>query len=423
MLESKIALPPERPGVRIGSRSLIANTLIFAASAGLAVWSFHLLRDKLTTVVSRDAVINGTLIDLNAPIDGTVTRLAASTGTPLKPNQSVLTLTNARVLDQTSQLPVQEIKTRINDLQVQIARAQGELNRTLGMQQVWTTEQATQQKLETIDAAEAVRQAEAELQAARSRYRLAELSYQRQAALYREGATPEATLDVATLERDELAHTVQSLEARLDAMQNQQKASQVGVSLVRERGNYSPRFRLQDLELDAAKQRQEITNLQQNLADAKAELAQAIADVQRQETELKLNQQTEVMAPASGVIWELSAKQGQFVEKGATLGRLLDCSRRWVDVFVDEQAVRSIQPGTPATIELYGSGSQTLKGKVSLIRSGLGRLQPGQEVAVPITPNLPRTTQVRVALDPSTATGSPDVMCYVGYTGRVSFQL
>jgi len=92
-------------------------------------------------------------------------------------------------------------------------------------------------------------------------------------------------------------------------------------------------------------------------------------------------------------------------------------------VFVDEQAVRSLQPGTPASIELYGSNAQVLQGKVSLVRSGIGRLAAGEDVAVPIMPNLPRNTQVRVDLDPTTAKNNPNLFCHVGYTGRVTFKV
>lgn len=145
-----------------------------------------------------------------------------------------------------------------------------------------------------------------------------------------------------------------------------------------------------------------------------SEQIQAKADTERKEKVV-------VKVPTSGVVWRLSAQPGQFVQQGASLGQVLDCKRRWVDVFVDEQAVRSIQPGTPASIELYGLDSHVLQGRVTMIRSGMGRLAAGEDVAVPITPNLPRNSQVRVDLDPGTDKGNPNLLCYVGYTGRVTF--
>lgn len=223
-------------------------------------------------------------------------------------------------------------------------------------------------------------------------------------------------LDDAKRELETSKNLVDSLEARLKATRANQKAIGLGLNLARSRSNYDPRIRLQELQLEIADQRQLIATLKQNIKNAQAELIQAKTDMERKE-------QIVVNVPTSGVIWNLLAQRGQFVQQGTTLGKVLDCSRRWVDVFVDEQAVRSIQPGIPATIELYGSEAQVLHGRVSIIRSGLGRLAAGEDVAVPITPNMPRNSQVRVNLDPSTPKGTPNLLCYVGYTGKVTFKV
>lgn len=122
----------------------------------------------------------------------------------------------------------------------------------------------------------------------------------------------------------------------------------------------------------------------------------------------------------------MNAQNGKLLEKGESVGQVLDCSRRWIDVFVDEQSLSELQPGTRATVELYGaplnSYSQTLHGKISLVRSGVGRLTAGEEVAIPINANLARNTQVRVELDANTQKDNSK-FCYVGYTGRVTFQI
>ena len=47
---------------KVMPRSLLSNVLILIVSAGLVVLAIRLLHTRLTSVVSRDAVINGTLI-------------------------------------------------------------------------------------------------------------------------------------------------------------------------------------------------------------------------------------------------------------------------------------------------------------------------------------------------------------------------
>jgi multidrug resistance efflux pump len=113
------------------------------------------------------------------------------------------------------------------------------------------------------------------------------------------------------------------------------------------------------------------------------------------------------------VIWKLDARKGQLIRQEKSVGQMIDCSRRWVDVYVEEQSIESIQIGMPAKIELYGASKLVLNGKVSLIRSGLGRFNAGEDVAITIPQNLPRTTQVRVELDKNSDVGDPNVFCYI----------
>lgn len=397
---------------KVQPRSLLSNLLILMISAGLIVLSLRLLQTRLTSVISRDAVINGTLIDINSPLEGTITELRVKTGEAVPKDKTVITLNNDRV----SKLQVQEITSRINEQQAQLERAQAQLERQLALLQLLLDDQQNQSRLEMLEAKDSVAQAEAELKGAQARYQVAQTSYNRSKFLATEGALAQTQLDDAKRELEESKNLVGSLEARLKVVRANQKAVGFGLNLSRSRSNYDPSIRLQELQLQIADQRKAIATLKQNISNAKAELIQAKADMERKE-------KIAVEIPTSGVLWNLSAQRGQFVQQGTRLGQVLDCNKRWVDVFVDEKAVRSLHPGMPATIELYGSDSQVLQGRVSIIRSGLGRLAAGEDVAVPITPNMPRNSQVRVDLDPATPKGTPNVLCYVGYTGRVTFQV
>ncbi len=91
-------------------------------------------------------------------------------------------------------------------------------------------------------------------------------------------------------------------------------------------------------------------------------------------------------------------------------------------MFVDEQSLRLIHPRTKAKIELYGSKGKVLWGTVSNIRSGLGRLNPGDDQVIPIPENYPRQSQMRVELNANQDWGEGNFY-YVGYTARVTFQI
>lgn len=400
------------PDYKVAPRSLLSNLLILSVSVGLVTVSVHLLHTKFTSVISRDAVINGTLININAPEDGTVVELPVKTGESVSLDQTILTIKNERI----SKLPTQAIITRINDQQAQLDRAQAQLERQIILLQTFSQEQQNQANLESLEAQNSVAEVESELQGAKARYQIAQKSYGRSKFLTIEGALAQTQLDAVAKELSESKNLVGSLEARLEVIRAKQKASGLGLTLSRSRSSYDPRIRLQEMQLQIADGRKAIATLQQGIKDAKSELVQAQTDASRKE-------EVVVKVPTPGVIWHMPVQSGQFVQQGASLGQILDCKRRWVDVFVDEKAVRSIQPGTLATIELYGSNSQVLQGHVSIIRSGLGRLAAGEDVAVPITPNMPRNSQVRVDLEANKDNGDPSLMCYVGYTGRVTFKI
>jgi multidrug resistance efflux pump len=397
---------------KVQARSLPSNLLILVISVGLILWSFRLIQTKLTSVTSVDAVVNGTLIDIKAPSEGTVFTQAVNTGDITVRDRPILTLKNERI----SKLQVQEINSRINQQQAQLDRSQAQLNRQLALMQRLLADEHKHRTLVSLEAQQSLAQMESDLQGAQARYNLAQLSYKRTKFLATQGALPQANLDTAAIEMEQRQAEVSSLKARLNALRTDRQAAQLGLSLTKTRSNFDPEIRLEELQLQIADQRKTIQMLKQSIQDAKAELIQANADIKRKQTVV-------VSAPTSGVIWRLSAQRGKFVQQGESLGQALDCGRRWVDVFVDERAVRSLQPGTPATIELYGSKSPILHGSVSMVRSGLGRLAAGEDIAIAIDPNLRRNTQVRVELAPDTDKGSPNLFCYVGYTGRVTFKV
>jgi multidrug resistance efflux pump len=394
------------------SRSLISNSVLIVASASLVIWSGQLIKTRVTSVISRDAIINGVLVDLKTPAPGIVEQLSLKTGDIVSYNQVIATLKNDRV----SKLDSQEIITKISEQLAEIEAETAKLNRLTVLLQTVKLDKKNQLQLSTQRAQESVEEVASDLKASQAKLRLAQLDYQRTQLLASEGALPKAVLDKATLEMREQQAVVESLESKLAASKTEHNATKLDLSLNQSRSGFDPNIRQQEIQMEIDEQKYKIKTLQATLNSTRAELAQAQADIGRQ-------QQVTVKAPTQGIIWRQVAQKGKYLEEGEILGQVLDCKRRWVDVYVDEQAVRSLQTGAIANIELYGSSSQVLQGRVSLVRSGVGRLAAGEDVAIPVSPNLPRNTQVRVELNPNTSKGGANSFCYVGYTGKVTFQV
>ena len=394
---------------QISNRSLSANILIVILSIGLIIWAIRLLQSKFTSINSLDAVVNGVVIDIKTPQEGIIKTLNASTGSIIEKDSLLLSVEN----DQVSNLQVKQISSRLSSQKSQLAIAEGQLKQLLSLTESLQSDDKNQKRLEVSDYSDRVEQYESDLRGVIARLKLTQVNYDRAVLLQKEGAYSQSVLDLAKVELQARQSEVESLEARRQSVLTNREAASFGLTLDRTPSNYDPRVRLEDVQLQIDNLQRTIVSLRQSISDAQGELTEAEADVERRRNAI-------VKAPVSGVIWKLDARKGQLIRQEKSVGQMIDCSRRWVDVYVEEQSIESIQIGMPAKIELYGASKLVLNGKVSLIRSGLGRFNAGEDVAITIPQNLPRTTQVRVELDKNSDVGDPNVFCYIGYTGKVT---
>jgi multidrug resistance efflux pump len=400
-------------------RSPIANFVMMGISAGLFVWAWQFFQSRASTVVSVDAVVNGNLVDLKSPEEGTLTIVNAQRGEPINAGMVLFSLRNDRV----NQLPVQEIKSRANQHRADLQRAQDRLDRLMGLMNVATVDNTAQGSLEQSEVSQRIRQVEAQIEGEQSKVKLAQVQINRLTPLVAAGAVPRASLDVPTAELAQHQQSILALEAQIAELRVNESASQQGLSLSKTRSNYDPRIRVQELQIQIADVRSEIASLQRRVQDSDIEMGKAQVD-------LKKREQVSINAPIGGVLWKLLSQEGKFVQRGEVLAQLADCQTRWVDALVDEAAVKDLTLGMPANVQLTGTPDNTvMTGKIQTIRSGVGRLAAGEDVAAPVTPNLPRYSQVRVILDPATNvsnnTNQPNSgnLCYIGYTGRVTFRI
>ena len=401
-------------GSRKSGRSVFANVALLLLSAALLSWSIRLIQSQLTTVSSVDAVVNGTLTDIRAPQEGIISKVTIKTGQSLSPDKELFELKNQRA----SQLQTQEISSRLNQQEAELEQAQARLPRKLSLLNVVSRDAVNQQKLAVLENQQSQNQLLFDLEGAKSRGELAKLNYQRTKFLKSQGAIAQANLDTADIELKQRGSEVKSLQAKLATLQVNGDAVRGGLSLSRTPSNYDPSIRLEELQLQIAEERQGIQTFKKRIEGTKAELIQAKKDFQRKQGET-------IKSPSAGVVWRVTAQPGKYVQQGESLGQVASCKQRWVDAWVDEQKVQLLQVGSPAEIKLNGMGSSaTPIGKVSTIRSGIGRLAAGEDIAIAMPPNLPRQTQVRIALDEKSLSSDPTKngnLCYIGYTARVTF--
>ncbi len=398
------------------TRSLLSNIISLTMGVGLAVLSVSLLAIRSNSLISREAVVNGTIVDLKVPSSGRIKKVHSSTGKAIEARDPIASLSNERL----SKLEVQQISSELNAIQSELATERDLLQRKLKLLETMKLDLDNQTRLEIQMAQQSLEQVIHQRESALARRNVAQKDFERSKKLVAAGVQFSAKLDRARLKLEESNAEINLLEAQLREMQANKNAAQLGLSLQRSASNFDPRIRLQETELEIAELQKSISNKEKAIEDTQAELTAAKTDLAKHSRYL-------VTAPTTGVIWALSAREGQFLQEGEDLGKLLDCSRRWVDVYVDERAIRKIQPGTTAEIELRGSEEKLLTGQVSSVRSGLGRLAVGEEEAFPLVANIPRHSHVRIDIDSTDINSNKNQIeankfCYVGYTAKVKFK-
>ena len=105
-------------------------------------------------------------------------------------------------------------------------------------------------------------------------------------------------------------------------------------------------------------------------------------------------------APAAGVVSALDVRQGQQVGTGATLLRIDDLSRLWLDAAVPQAEVAGIAAGTPARIEVTAFPGRIFHGRV--------------EALLPEVDARTRTETARIALDNPGGLLAPGMYATVG---------
>ena len=203
-----------------------------------------------------------------------------------------------------------------------------------------------------------ISQAEARLAAARANQSNAQLTYDRQGALFAKGDVARAALDQAQAQLDVTIAEVAAAEASLKAARDQHGSS----------GADNAQVRAAQAELDQAK--------------------------------LSLGY-ARVIAPTSGWAANITLRPGQVVSDGQQLFSIVEDNGWWIEANFKETDLDRIRPGQPATVSIDMYPNLRLKGHVDSIGAGSGAsfsLLPSENASgnwVKVTQRFP----VRVALD------------------------
>jgi multidrug efflux pump subunit AcrA (membrane-fusion protein) len=137
-------------------------------------------------------------------------------------------------------------------------------------------------------------------------------------------------------------------------------------------------------QLDDTRQKLAYLSAKRDLEMARFEAAPSV--VKEKELELQLAEadlkSTSLIAPFTGVVAEIEIQKEEWVNSGEPIMRLLDTSRLFLEVGVDEVDIRYVEVGQKATVSLDAYPELVLSGTV--VEVGIVPQQQGQIVVFPV---------------------------------------
>jgi multidrug resistance efflux pump len=361
------------------------------------------------TTRARDAVVDTDFIEIASPIKGQLVDLNVEAGDAVQTGEQLAKVDDTRASD----ADVRHLQTALSTAEAELERVSSEQALKRELASGFAVDASDQRRLETGRNAQELSQLQADRAREQQELDYSERDVKRQEMLFRAGAVAENVVDRARTTAQENRNQLKATEARIKAQQRRLQAATLDLSLDRTRGETDPLPRLQNTRLELAR-----------LAGLKRAAERQVKGLQAQlDTAQTLYAQQRTVwlkSPTNAVVWGLLARKGDTLKPQQLVLRLINCRSRWVTTYVSESDLKRLRIGSRARIDLIGEDLD-LRGRVDLIRSGVGRQADRENDPTRLPINLARESQVRVRID-SDVPAPPRKLCFVGYSARVSFQ-
>jgi multidrug resistance efflux pump len=393
------------------SASPIFHTLRFVIVAAVlfsaGVWLFN----SLVSAKSYKGYVNGKIIHLRPPIKGVLHSETLAEGMGVEAGQKLGEINNSRAVElegeqrylsqkiETSREQLDTLANMIYTRRQQIDQLKGE---------------ATQQdSLRVSFEHQNVAATQSELTHAKALATQAQKDAERYKHLKDKGFISAQQYETEVVKATEAKSKVTAIEARLHANQAKLNAAQQGFQVDSALSKNAAGTRAVDFEnqlMDLTRQRSEI----------QAQLASSEKMLNLLEGSNSNLRKYELISPVNGVLWYVGASNDEFVSENSNVIDIVDCNNLWVDAYVDEQMMKSIDLSQPVKVRLLSHPElKDVKGNIMVTRSGVGRVSSHEGVALPNEREKSHAL-VRVQVQWPTPP-SPQQSCYVGSSVETEF--
>ncbi|MFB3896463.1 MAG: HlyD family secretion protein [bacterium] len=355
------------------------------------------------TVYLAEGTVEATEISISSKIPGRILKVNVDEGDMVQSGEVLATLES------------EEITAKVHQAEAGVTTSSDQLQQAMlavQLEEKRATDQINQAKA-GVDAAKAkyemamngarpqeIQQAEQAVEAAKAQLEIADKTWSRMKSLADEGVIPRQ-------KSDEVESAYKAAVAQYTAAEAKLKLVKEGARKEEKDAAYAG-LQAADAQLDLAKHAQmQVAIRKQDVAALRAKLqaSQALLD----EANSYLNQ-TEIKAPTAGLISQKIAEPGEMVAAGYPILTLVDQSKYWIEIYVNESLAGGYKSGDAVTVELPAINKQ--------VPAHISKIVPAADFATKRATNERgsfdiRTFQFRIEFDQST----PDLIR--GMTARV----
>jgi multidrug resistance efflux pump len=386
---------------------LLRFVLIFALVGGFSYWLYGtLFHDQ-----SFKGYVNGKIVKVRPPIRGKLSLKPMRVGLPVKMGDILGSIENERAYEllsfqqgldqkvQVNQLALDSLDSQINNRQQWLSRFNQEAGQQTNLRVSYEKEQLTA--------------SEANVQQAKSGMEKAKNDAERYARLAEKGFSPKVVAEDFALRAKDSENNYKATMARFSAEKSRMAAAKVGMQVDGSLTKSYSESRRYDVET-------ELYRLQNERERLLAEIKTATSQADQLNSPIQKMRSSKIITPVEGVVWNVNAYTNEYVGPEESVLEVLDCKNLWVDTYVKEAHLANLDLKAPVQISLMSHPELgTMKGTISLVRTGVGRVTVQEGVAVP---NDKQKSQALIRMNVSWPTQpDPNNSCYVGTSIKAVF--
>lgn len=333
-------------------KALIILPLLTALAAAGGALAYFGGAGKQTT---DDAQIEGHVAYVAPHVGGQVKRVLVKDNQQVKVGDVLVELDdrdlNVRVTAARADVAAARAQLRSSETQLAVTRKSVDSNLVVargGLSQAASVQGTSRASID---------QAQAELTAAESRQKLAQLDFDRTTQLFRSNVVSQAAFDGSSAGLEQASANVVQAQARLKSAEASRQNSSGTLEAARGRV------------LAAESGPEQVAAAEAAVELATAKLAQTQAALQQAELNLGY---TQIKAEVAGIVSRRSVEVGQMASPEKPLLALVPLDDTWVVANFKEDQIAHMKPGQPAEIHVDAFDGQALEGHIESLAGGTG---------------------------------------------------